>query len=129
MDYYKKYLKYKEKYLKLKSLIGGFTYDLKNEKPVKYNANCKIDPTINPNDPKWRNNLFTFDNACLTDGRLVEHKNLESNFSGNKSKQFHAFEYYNSMCDGQQRPSCQSALGKLPFTSLKSEKTRDRADF
>ena len=35
MDYHNKYLKYKKKYLDLKKLIGGFTYDISNEKDIQ----------------------------------------------------------------------------------------------
>jgi len=44
MDYYKKYLKYKEKYLKLKKQIGGFTLKLEEWRPIENSGqhNCGI---------------------------------------------------------------------------------------
>ena len=39
MSYNEKYLKYKNKYLALKDLVGGFTYDLKDRKQ-KEKATC-----------------------------------------------------------------------------------------
>lgn len=46
MSYNEKYLKYKNKYLALKDLIGGFTYDLKDRKQKEKATNALLSAGI-----------------------------------------------------------------------------------
>jgi hypothetical protein len=48
MSYNEKYLKYKNKYLSLKDLVGGFTYDLKDPKQKEKATNALMNVGVAP---------------------------------------------------------------------------------
>ena len=56
MDYRNKYLKYKKKYLELKNLLGGFTYDISNKGDIQQATLAARENGIPANDIN-----YTFD--------------------------------------------------------------------
>ena len=56
MDYRNKYLKYKKKYLELKNLLGGFTYDISNKEDIQHATLAARENGISANEIN-----YTFD--------------------------------------------------------------------
>ena len=97
--YEQKYLKYKKKYLALKNLIGGFTYDLAKDSDKILASKAMIYSGIEQSDI---DNLFSNmkkieDNKSGSD-KVIAMKALLKNFNelelGNKNKKFALVYYY-----------------------------------
>ena len=97
--YEQKYLKYKKKYLALKNLIGGFTYDLAKDSDKILASKAMIYSGIDQSDI---DNLFLNmkkieENKSGSD-KVIAMKALLKNFNelelGNKNKKFVLVYYY-----------------------------------
>ena len=98
-EYKQKYLKYKKKYLGLKNLIGGFTYDLAKDSDKMLAAKAMIYSGIDQSDiDKLFYNMKKIEENNSGSDKVIAMKALLKNFNelelGNKHKKFVLVYYY-----------------------------------
>jgi hypothetical protein len=78
MDYRNKYLKYKKKYLELKNLLGGFTYDISNKEDMQHAILAARENGISANEI---NSTFDAVNNAAKKGDLATVRTELGNFN------------------------------------------------